>query len=75
MISPMTSSTTDRGEIHRRRIEAGFSQADLAYAAGLDRSAVSLIEAGKREGHPATLKALADALGCQVTDLVHIEAT
>ena len=64
------NATTKRTELERHRLNAGLTQGQLADAAGLDPSTISLIEAGKRGGHPATLHRLAEVLECGVVDLV-----
>ena len=64
------NATTKRTELERRRLNAGLTQSQLADAAGIHYATVSLIEAGKRGGHPATLHRLAEVLECSVVDLV-----
>ena len=61
---------TNRGEILRRRIEAGHGQSALAALAGISGPYLCQIEAGQRQGTPETLKAIADALECTVADLI-----
>ncbi|MEZ5380173.1 MAG: helix-turn-helix transcriptional regulator [Microthrixaceae bacterium] len=70
----MLNHTTLGGRLRRLRLDRGMSQVQLGKAAGIDNSTVSLIEAGERQGHPATIKALADALDCTVADLITEEA-
>lgn len=53
---------------HRRR--AGRTLADVAAAAGISPSALSLIETGKREARLGVLVALAGSLGVGLTDLL-----
>lgn len=48
----------------------GLSQVDLAGAAGVTQSMVTMIETGRRKGQASTLKRLADALRVDVDDLV-----
>jgi DNA-binding Xre family transcriptional regulator len=45
-------------------------QADLAGAAGIERSYLSHLESGTRQGTPDTLAHIARALGCRVEDLI-----
>lgn len=52
------------------RIEAGLTQAELAEMAGLSREAVSMAESGRPDSRLSTLRALANALGCRVADLL-----
>ena len=57
-------------QLQRRRTEAGLSCQALSAAAGLTPSHVALIENGQRNPRPATLKAIADVLGCSPLDLL-----
>lgn len=50
--------------------ECGLTLDALGERVGLSVSAVSLIESGKREAKVSTLAALADALECQLFDLL-----
>lgn len=50
--------------------ECGLTLDALGERVGLSASAVSLIESGKREAKVSTLAALADALECQLCDLL-----
>ena len=56
-----------------KRITAGLNQADLAREAGVHQTHISYLE---RRDHrtksatPKTLKKIADALGCDITDLL-----
>lgn len=52
------------------RQNRGLTQVELSKAAGVRQSAVSQIEAGKSEGTPSTLKAIADVLGVTIDDLI-----
>ena len=54
---------------HRRR-SCGLTLDALGERVGLSASAVSLIETGKREAKVSTLAALAEALDCQLSDLL-----
>lgn len=56
--------------LRRHRQERGWSQAHLARAAGLSRSAYQHIEAGEATPHPRTLQAVARALGVGVQELL-----
>jgi transcriptional regulator with XRE-family HTH domain len=64
-------SVLDKDELRLRRISAGLNQDELAGLTGLDQSYISLLERGERK-HPSarTLKILAEALGCDITDLM-----
>ena len=58
------------GILEAKRIHRGLSRASLADAAGITRETVRLIEVGKSRPSPATLKAIADVLGCSPLDLL-----
>lgn len=68
-----TTATTNRAALTRLRVEAGLSQSALAGRSGIGRTAITRIESGTRQGSPETIRAIADALGCTVSDLVDIE--
>ena len=51
------------------REERGFSQWALAEESGVARSTIAALEAGERGAQPATVHALARALGGTVPDL------
>jgi transcriptional regulator with XRE-family HTH domain len=58
-------------KLHRRRLEAGMSQTELADASAVAQSTIAGIEGGKHPTpHPRTLRKLAAALGVQVKDLL-----
>jgi transcriptional regulator with XRE-family HTH domain len=64
-------SVHDPDELRLRRLGAGLNQDDLAELTGLDQSYISLLERGERKRPSAkTLKILAAALGCDITDLM-----
>lgn len=52
-----------------RRLAAGLSRERLAVAAGVTSKTVFNIERGLVEPNEATLRVLAQALGCDVADL------
>lgn len=52
------------------RLQRGWSQAELGELAGVDPSAISLLESGDRRPMLATATALADALGCSERELL-----
>ena len=60
----------DRRKLQAKRIRARLTGPGLAKRAGLSKATVSAIERGERGGTPATLGALADALGCDIADLM-----
>lgn len=70
----MTSSSAplpqDRARVRRKRIEAGLSQPALAAKAGVHKSTVYRIEEGLIAAQAPTLQRIADALGCEIADLM-----
>jgi XRE family transcriptional regulator, fatty acid utilization regulator len=56
--------------IRHRRKRHRLTLGDLGERVGLSASAVSLIETGKREAKVSTLAAMAEALDCQLADLL-----
>jgi transcriptional regulator with XRE-family HTH domain len=52
------------------RVAAGLSRADLAAAAGISPSHLAELENDTRNASAAALRRLAQALGCQTTDLM-----
>ena len=57
-------------KIREARRKRGLTQVELADAAGLRQSAVSMIERGRIEPSLATLHSLAAALGCRPAKLL-----
>ncbi|MBZ0201868.1 MAG: helix-turn-helix transcriptional regulator [Ignavibacteria bacterium] len=55
--------------LHKRRIQLGLSQEDLAYKAHIDRSYISGIERGKRNISIYTLKKITDSLNMNIIDV------
>ena len=55
--------------IRRLRDEQGVSQEDLAEAARLDRTFISMLERGRQRATLETALALAQALGMTLTEL------
>ena len=63
-------------EIRKSREEAGLTQEQLSYSAGVDRSYVSLLENNKKSPTVDLLYRICDALGVSASDLlVRVEAT
>ncbi|MEM1330157.1 MAG: helix-turn-helix transcriptional regulator [Planctomycetota bacterium] len=56
--------------VRELRKAAGLSQEDLAFAAGLHRTAISHIEQATRSSTLETVEKLARALECQPKDLL-----
>jgi DNA-binding XRE family transcriptional regulator len=62
-----------RGDVHPLRIwreHRGLTQEALAEAAGVGKSYISQIEAGKKTGAVGVLRALAEKLAVDIEDLV-----
>lgn len=62
---------TDAAELQRLRVEAGLSVADLTARSNVTSSTIYRLENGERaSAQMKTLRALAEALGVEVSDLV-----
>jgi DNA-binding XRE family transcriptional regulator len=59
----------DGVKLRELRLDAGLSQQELADRAGLTREAVSMMETGKRNPYPRTMRKLAGALGVTVAEI------
>jgi uncharacterized protein len=58
--------------LRRARTDAGISQAELAFRAGIAQSVISAYEGGRRQPSLPTLARLIDAAGCDlVVDIQH----
>ncbi len=67
----LTSATTTVGDlIARRRNRCGLTQLELAMKIGISRPQIANIESGRSDPPVSRLRAFADALGCQMKDLV-----
>ncbi|MCI3240234.1 helix-turn-helix domain-containing protein [Streptomyces spinosisporus] len=66
----MSPPTQDPKRLRRRRIEAGLNQKELAEAAGVSPSHMSLLERGLRGASPRVLKRFTETLNCEVEDLM-----
>lgn len=64
------SIMVDGAKVRRARIGRAMTIRDLSRASGVNHSAISLIERGKRSPWPRTLKRLADALGVEIRELL-----
>jgi transcriptional regulator with XRE-family HTH domain len=56
--------------VRAARLEAGLSQRQLAKRARMDRSYLQDVEYGTKNATLGTMVLLADALGCEVIDLL-----
>ncbi|RJQ43361.1 MAG: XRE family transcriptional regulator [Gaiellales bacterium] len=57
--------------IIRERLKRGWTQTELALKAGVLKNLISKLE-DKAKASPATIKAVAEALGLQIEDFVEI---
>jgi transcriptional regulator with XRE-family HTH domain len=65
---PMMLTTPEK--VREARLNAGYSQSELAKLAGVSQSSIAMIETGERTNpHPRTLRKLAEALGIEVREL------
>ncbi len=55
--------------VRKKRVALGYSQEDLAAAAGLDRTYIGGVERGKRNISLLNIKKIADALEVRLRDL------
>jgi transcriptional regulator with XRE-family HTH domain len=67
---PKKPSLIDPKKLRRRRFAAGLSSTALAERSGLALSTISDYEHGRRSPSPDSLSRLAQALGCETTDLM-----
>lgn len=67
----LTAANTTVGDlIARQRNSLGLTQLELAQAVGLSRPQVANIEAGRSDPQVSQLRRYAEALKCQVKDLI-----
>lgn len=67
MIAPLPASPP--GPLRLARVTRGISQRQLARAVGVDPTALSHIEAGRRRPEAATRRQIAEALGVEENEL------
>lgn len=60
----------DPQRLTRRRVEAGLSQNALAQKIGVTKQLVSAVSLGKANFSPETLAKVAEALNCEIADLL-----
>ena len=60
--------------IRRARLRRSYGQADLAREAGLAKATLWLIEHGRQQPRPATVRKIAAVLGIDVEELTSPEA-
>ncbi|MFE9127001.1 helix-turn-helix domain-containing protein [Streptomyces sp. NPDC007148] len=66
----MSPPTTDPQRLQRRRIQAGLNRKELAAKVGCHKSYVGRIERGLGNPSPRLLKQFAEALDCEIVDLM-----
>ncbi|MEW2250459.1 helix-turn-helix domain-containing protein [Streptomyces sp. NPDC006975] len=59
--------------LNRRRLEKGMSQTALAEAIGVSKQLVSAVCLGKANFSPEKLAKAAEALGCEIDDLLPVD--
>jgi len=69
----LTSRLVRLTRLRRRRLERGWSLADLSRETGLSARTLSLLERGVREPRPATIALLARVIECEPRDLMEPE--
>lgn len=66
----MSPPTQDPKRLQRRRIQAGLNRRQLAEQAGIHKSTIGRYERGLSNAAPGNLKRLAEALNCEIADLM-----
>src|SRR5271157_5161044 len=69
----MAPEASFENQVRDRRVSRGWSQDELARAAGLSRAGISAIETGRLVPSAAAALALAAALECRVEDLFFLK--
>ena len=57
-------------KLHKIRLQKGFSQEELGFEVGLDKSTIGKYELAKRCINLRTAKQIADALGVKLSDML-----
>jgi transcriptional regulator with XRE-family HTH domain len=60
----------DVRRLKRLRTEKGLSQTALARKAGMTKQMLNAVESGRSHFSPASLARIADALGCEIKELL-----
>ena len=68
------SLNQDKRRLKRRRVIAGLTLREAAARAGCHFTTIHKLELGQRSAEPRILVALAEAYGCEVTDLMPDES-
>jgi transcriptional regulator with XRE-family HTH domain len=66
----MSPPTQDPQRLQRRRIQAGLNRKELAAIAGIHKTTMGRLERGLNNASPRVLKQLAEALNCEIADLM-----
>lgn len=61
--------------VHRRRVQAGLAQNELAARIGISAAQLCRIEKGRSGASASVLSRLAEALHCEIADLMPPEPT
>ncbi len=67
-LTPATSTIGDMIALHRRKL--GMTQMELCVHVGVSRAQIANIESGRSDPSIKMLRSYADALRCQMKDLV-----
>ena len=67
-LTPANTTVGDMISLHRR--ELGLTQQELAGAVGVSRPQIANIEAGRSDPPVSVLRRYADALQCELKDLI-----
>lgn len=55
--------------LRRLRLVAGYSQQELADAAGVHKATITQLESGRRRPRPSTMRRIAEVLGVGIADI------
>lgn len=68
-----TRTEPDRERLKRRRIEAGLSMTQLGKRTGISKQLISMVEGGRANFSPENLGKVAEALKCEIADLLPVD--
>ena len=69
---PAAGIAVDTSRLRAKREALALSRMEVAVLTGVSRDCIAKIENGKRRPKPATLRALANALGTSPEDLIAV---
>jgi transcriptional regulator with XRE-family HTH domain len=69
-VKPDAELSQDRKRLKRRRLMARLGLRETAAKAGIAPSYLSELESGYKSAGPGVLGSLADALGCDITEIM-----